>query len=69
MAKLLWVGIVIGLAFRVWVDGFADYRFNETQLSLLEAREASSVGSKSLQVQLTLVQGAASKGAGTTYLF
>ncbi|XP_028779408.1 pectin acetylesterase 10 [Neltuma alba] len=63
MANLVWVGIVIGLAFSEWVHGFADHHFNETELSLLEAHEASLAGPNPLLVGLTLIPGASAKGA------
>lgn len=74
MSRLFWVGIAIAIAlvFSNWVDGFEGYyehhHFNETELSLLEAHEASFsfVGGNPLLVGLTLIQNAAAKGAGTT---
>ncbi|KAK4273356.1 hypothetical protein QN277_021775 [Acacia crassicarpa] len=63
MANLLWLGIVIGLAFGQWVDGSIGYYFNETELSLLESREASLIAATPLLVGLTLIQNAAAKGA------
>ncbi|KAI4349852.1 hypothetical protein L6164_010400 [Bauhinia variegata] len=63
MANLLWLGIVLGLVFSNWVDGFEGYHFNETELSLLEAHEASLLGGNPLMVGLTLIQAAAAKGA------
>lgn len=70
MANHFWVGIVtvIGLVFSNWVDGLSAYHINETELSLLEAHEASLsslVGRNPLMVGLTLIQTAAAKGAGT----
>lgn len=71
MAKLFCVGIAIVLVvFSNWVDGFVEYEhvnFNETELSLLEAHEASLslVGENPLLVGLTLIQNAAAKGAGS----
>lgn len=67
MANILWVGILVGLVFSIWVDGFEEYHlFNETELSILEAREdeASLVGGSPLLVGLTLIQSAGAKGAG-----
>lgn len=77
MASLFWVGIVILLVvFTNWVDGFVEeeyeyLHFNETELSLLEAHEASLslVGENPLLVGLTLIQNAAAKGAGTLFSF
>ena len=71
MRSFFYVGIVIVLlVFDNWVSGSeaSQYHYiNETELSLLEAREASVslVGMKPLMVGLTLIQGAAAKGAGT----
>jgi len=69
MARVFWTAIAIALVFSNWVDGFEGYyehQFNETELSLLEAHEASLsyAGSNLLLVGLTLVQNAAAKGAG-----
>ncbi|WVZ05340.1 hypothetical protein V8G54_018686 [Vigna mungo] len=68
MARVFWTAIAIALVFSSWVDGFEGYyehQFNETELSLLEAHEASLsyAGSNLLLVGLTLVQNAAAKGA------
>ncbi|XP_054803177.1 pectin acetylesterase 12-like [Prosopis cineraria] len=63
MVNLLWLGIVIGLAFGHWVDGHVKYHFNETELSLLEFHEASFNGGKPLLVGLTLIQNAGTNGA------
>ena len=66
--QLLCFGIVIVVAFSNWVDGFdgfTEYHFNETELSLLEAHEQSLVGRSPLMVGLTLIQSAGVKGAGT----
>ncbi|XP_028791441.1 pectin acetylesterase 12 [Neltuma alba] len=63
MVNLLWLGIVVGLAFSQWVDGSVDYHFNETELSLLESREASFIGGRPLLVGLTLIQNAGARGA------
>lgn len=75
MRNIFWVGIVIGLVFSNWVDGLATYDqyhyMNETELSLLEANEASSpslVGRGPLMVGLTLIQNAWTKRAGTIQL-
>lgn len=64
MANIFWVGIVIALVFTNWVDA---YHINETELSLLEAHEASIslIGRNPLMVGLTLIHTAAAKGAGT----
>jgi len=69
MARVFWTAIAIALAFTNWVHGFGGYyepHFNETELSLLEAHEASLsyAGSNLLLVGLTLIQNAAAKGAG-----
>ncbi|XP_057427725.1 pectin acetylesterase 10-like [Lotus japonicus] len=70
MRNIFWVGIVIGLVFSNWVDGLATYDqyhyMNETELSLLEANEASSpslVGRRPLMIGLTLIQNAWTKRA------
>ena len=61
--------IAIGLVFSNWVVGYEQYNFNETELSLLEAHEASlsyagTERNNLLLVGLTLIQNAAAKGAG-----
>lgn len=69
--NLFWLGIVSALVFSFWVDGFSAYEyhhFNETEFSLLEAKEqaySSLPGRFPLMVGLTLIQSAASKGAGS----
>jgi len=67
MVNLFWVCIVIALVFTNWVDANAYYHINETELSILEAHEASSFSSLVAQphmVGITLIQSAAAKGAG-----
>lgn len=76
MERVLWVDIAIGLVvFSNWVDGFVGYEhhFNETELSLLEAHEASlsyagTERNNLLLVGLTLIQNAAAKGAGNNLI-
>lgn len=66
MVNLFWVCIVIALVFTNWVDANAYYHINETELSTLEAHEASSFSSLVAQphmVGITLIQSAAAKGA------
>ncbi|XP_040994724.1 pectin acetylesterase 12-like isoform X1 [Juglans microcarpa x Juglans regia] len=67
MVKVLWVGIVIGIFFSNWVDGFEGYNLNETAMSLFETEayglsKATKVPN-ALMVGLTLIQGAGAKGA------
>ncbi|KAA8545326.1 hypothetical protein F0562_020110 [Nyssa sinensis] len=60
----LWGVFVIGFVFSKWVDGFEREYFNRTELSFLESfYGVSAVGSNPLMVGLTLIQGAAAKGA------
>jgi len=73
MERVLWVGIAIGLVFSNWVVGYEQYHFNETELSLLEAHEASlsyagTERNNLLLVGLTLIQNAAAKGAGNNLI-
>ncbi|XP_068316907.1 pectin acetylesterase 12-like [Pyrus communis] len=64
MVKFLWVGIVTALVFGIWVDGFVEEKnFNETVPSLLETYGSSEAANDILMVGLTLVKGAAAKGA------
>ncbi|KAJ7977792.1 Pectin acetylesterase [Quillaja saponaria] len=73
MVNLFWVGVVIGLVFSYWadgfvnnsnwVDGFSEYHYNETEMSILEAFEASAAVANPLMVGLTLIRGAGAKGA------
>ncbi|CAN6724429.1 unnamed protein product [Malus baccata var. baccata] len=64
MVKFLWVGIVTALVFRIWVDGFVEEKnFDETVPSLLETYGSSEAANDVLMVGLTLVKGAAAKGA------
>lgn len=73
MVKLLWVGIVIGLVFSNWVDGFEELRLNETAMSLFEAEaygvSKAAIVPNALMVGLTLIQGAGAKGAGTFFFY
>ncbi|GMH11375.1 hypothetical protein Nepgr_013216 [Nepenthes gracilis] len=62
MEKLLWVWTLLGLMFGRWVDGL-DYA-NVTEISYLESYGLSESDAASpLVVGLTLIRGAASKGA------
>ncbi|KAG2402444.1 Pectin acetylesterase [Vigna angularis] len=69
MGNLFWPGIVAALVFGFWVDAFSAFQyhyFNETEFSLLEAREqpySSLIGRSPLMVGLTLIPSAAAKGA------
>ncbi|RDY06165.1 Pectin acetylesterase 10 [Mucuna pruriens] len=70
MGKLLWLGIVAALVFSYWVhaasSAYQYHYFNETDLSLFETQEQASsslLGITPLMVGLTLIQGAAAKGA------
>uniref|UniRef100_A0A5B7A8B6 Pectin acetylesterase n=1 Tax=Davidia involucrata TaxID=16924 RepID=A0A5B7A8B6_DAVIN len=66
MMKLmsLWGLIVIGVVFSKWVDGFEHEYFNTTKLSFFESfYGVSAASSNPLLVGLTLIQGAAAKGA------
>jgi hypothetical protein len=73
MVKLLWVGIVIGLVFSNWVDGFEELRLNGTAMSLFEAEaygvSKAAIVPNALMVGLTLIHGAGAKGAGTFSFF
>lgn len=60
--KHLWFGAVIGLLISKWVNGFDD--FNLTEHSYLESYYGvSKAASNPLMVGLTLIHGAAAKGA------
>ncbi|GMG99818.1 hypothetical protein Nepgr_001658 [Nepenthes gracilis] len=62
MEKLLWVWVFLGLVFGRWVDGF-DYA-NVTEDSYLNSYGLSEFdAAQPLMVGLTLIHGAASKGA------
>ncbi|XP_068342353.1 pectin acetylesterase 12-like [Pyrus communis] len=64
MVKFLWVGIVAALVSRVWADGFVENSINEAVPPLWEETYGSSkAASEILMVGLTLVEGAAAKGA------
>jgi hypothetical protein len=73
MVKLLWVGIVIGLVFSNWVDGFEELRLNGTAMSLFEAEaygvSKAAIVPNALMVGLTLIHGAGAKGAGTFFFY
>lgn len=66
MVKLFWVSIVLGIVFTNLIDIDA-YHINETELSLLEAHEASFslVATNPHMVGITIIHSAAAKGAGT----
>jgi hypothetical protein len=68
MVNLFWVCIVIGFVFINWVH--ASYHINETELSILEAHEASFsfAVAQPHMVGITLIQSAAAKGAGKIYI-
>lgn len=69
MVKFLWVGIVAALVSRVWADGFVENSINEAVPPLWEETYGSSkAASEILMVGLTLVEGAAAKGAGISYI-
>jgi hypothetical protein len=73
MVKLLWVGIVIGLVFSNWVDGFEELRLNGTAMSLFEAEaygvSKAAIVPNALMVGLTLIHGAGAKVAGTFFFY
>ncbi|XP_073223185.1 pectin acetylesterase 12-like isoform X1 [Cicer arietinum] len=64
MVKLFWVSIVLGIVFTNLIDIDA-YHINETELSLLEAHEASFslVATNPHMVGITIIHSAAAKGA------
>lgn len=74
--SVLWIGILIGLVFGNWVDGFEEIlSFNETAMSFLDTEHMEAYGaskaasaSDDLMVGLTLIQSAGAKGAGTFFL-
>ena len=74
--SVLLIGILIGLVFGNWVDGFEEIlSFNETAMSFLDSEHMEAFGaskavgaSNVLMVGLTLIQGAGAKGAGTFFL-
>lgn len=69
--SVLWIGILIGLVFGNWVDGFEEIlSFNETAMSFLDTEHMEAYGaskaasaSDDLMVGLTLIQSAGAKGA------
>ncbi|KAM1442539.1 hypothetical protein ACFXTO_010514 [Malus domestica] len=64
MVKFLWVGIVAALVSRVRADGFVENSINEAVPPLWEETYGSSTAANDiLMVGLTLVEGAAAKGA------
>ena len=69
MVKFLWVGIVAALVSRVWADGFVENSTNEAVPPLSEETNGRSKAANDiLMVGLTLVEGAAAKGAGMSYI-
>lgn len=74
--SVLLIGILTGLVFGNWVDGFEEFlNFNETAASFLDSEHMEAFGASKaaratdvLMVGLTLIQGADAKGAGTFFL-
>ena len=74
--SVLLIGIVTGLVFGNWVDGFEEIlNFNETAASFLDSEHMEAFGASKaaratdvLMVGLTLIQSAGAKGAGTFFL-
>ncbi|XP_048438944.1 pectin acetylesterase 12-like [Pyrus x bretschneideri] len=64
MVNFFWVGIGTALVFRTWVDGFVEEKsLDATVPSLLETYGSSNSANDILMVEITLVEGAAAKGA------
>ncbi|GAV87416.1 PAE domain-containing protein, partial [Cephalotus follicularis] len=61
--KILWVWVVLGVAFGQWVNGF--YHFNETELIEVESYGygVTKVDDNPLTVGLSLIESAGAKGA------
>eukprot|EP00262_Sarcandra_glabra_P011470 TRINITY_DN2754_c0_g2_i1.p1 TRINITY_DN2754_c0_g2~~TRINITY_DN2754_c0_g2_i1.p1 ORF type:complete len:416 (-),score=55.45 TRINITY_DN2754_c0_g2_i1:55-1302(-) len=62
--KFLWAFVIVGFSLSRWVSGFDDFEgFDDLNVSSVFSVESYGVSSRSLMVGLTLIQGAAAKGA------